>query len=337
MNSFWAIKLLIFVALLGILQNVPIETLNNFVLLTLFKVAGIAYLMFQVLIFIEWTEAFNCALVGLDDTLVLHGGRRQEWTLWKKVLLALDILFGASSFAGCVLIAYSFHSCSTRSVWLASGCLMSIIGFTAVQLSDASEDQKKGNLFTSTFVACYAVHLCFAATVADPLSSPDVCPSAPPLVSSGDVPGHGISVYLSILFSVASAIMAIELQAFGPEDIRSNFESNDSVGQQKSLSGRNLENILTGTPIDDYGAVNIESIEDFRTKDTISAPSSATRDAAFSVLMVLASCYWTMLFCGWGTSREFVLWLNASVSWFAACLYLWTLLAPRLFPDRDFS
>jgi len=335
-NSFWAMKLLVYVALLGILLIVPIEALNNFILLAILKLAAIAFLTFQVLIFIEWTEGFNSSLVALDDNWALRGGRCQEWGRWRNVLLSLDIVFGGAALVGCACIVYFFHDCSARTDWLASGCFISIVGFTTIQLSDASEDQK-GNLFTSTIVACYVVHLCFAAAAADPLNSPDVCPSVPPSVSSLVEPGLGVSVYLSMLFVVASVTMALELREFDSGDDTSTSSSNGSAGQQKFLHRRSLENVLTGTAADDYGAVSIENIEDGPMKDPASAPTPPPRDVAFNVLMTLASCCWTMLLCGWGSTGQFALWLNASLSWVAALLYLWTLLAPHLFPDRDFS
>jgi len=31
------------------------------------------------------------------------------------------------------------------------------------------------------------------------------------------------------------------------------------------------------------------------------------------------------------------MWIVISSQWFVLTLYLWTLMAPRLFPDRDFS
>ena len=62
--------------------------------------------------------------------------------------------------------------------------------------------------------------------------------------------------------------------------------------------------------------------------------------------MCLGVMYLAMLFTNWQTSdriaqnlqsNHFVYWLKAVVSWLMALAYIWTLVAPRLFPDRDFT
>ena len=67
--------------------------------------------------------------------------------------------------------------------------------------------------------------------------------------------------------------------------------------------------------------------------------------------MFLCSVYMAMLLTNWGSydpaeedggkQRYNVgyasAWLLAGTLWVCCCLYLWTLLAPSLFPDRDFT
>ena len=71
-----------------------------------------------------------------------------------------------------------------------------------------------------------------------------------------------------------------------------------------------------------------------------------------NVVMALISCWVAMTLTGWGTieaaddisasmanptvGRVNMAMLGIS-QWLAIGLYMWTLLAPRLFPDRDFS
>lgn len=62
--------------------------------------------------------------------------------------------------------------------------------------------------------------------------------------------------------------------------------------------------------------------------------------------MCLGVMYLGMLFTNWqSTDRiaqnlkgsDFVFWLKLISSWVMALFYIWTLLAPRIFPDRDFT
>jgi hypothetical protein len=37
------------------------------------------------------------------------------------------------------------------------------------------------------------------------------------------------------------------------------------------------------------------------------------------------------------TSNGFGFWVRIAISWFTTGLYVWTLIAPKVFPDRDFT
>jgi hypothetical protein len=62
--------------------------------------------------------------------------------------------------------------------------------------------------------------------------------------------------------------------------------------------------------------------------------------------MCLASIYVGMLITNWTSasittntliSNDFGFWVRATISWTTALLYIWTLIAPKLCPDRDFT
>jgi hypothetical protein len=61
--------------------------------------------------------------------------------------------------------------------------------------------------------------------------------------------------------------------------------------------------------------------------------------------MCLASIYVGMLITNWGSasiitgeleSSGFGFWVRVCLSWGTTLLYIWTLIAPKIFPDRDF-
>jgi hypothetical protein len=62
--------------------------------------------------------------------------------------------------------------------------------------------------------------------------------------------------------------------------------------------------------------------------------------------MCLASIYIAMLITNWTSanittgelnSNDFGFWVRLILSWVTFLLYVWTLIAPRVFPDRDFT
>ncbi len=70
----------------------------------------------------------------------------------------------------------------------------------------------------------------------------------------------------------------------------------------------------------------------------------------FHFIMMVLSVYGVMLVTNWGNPNfdnpiSFTIsspspssyWINVGVAWVTALLYIWTLVAPRLFPDREFA
>ena len=62
--------------------------------------------------------------------------------------------------------------------------------------------------------------------------------------------------------------------------------------------------------------------------------------------MCLASMYVGMLITNWTSasittgvliSNDFGFWVRIVISWTTALFYLWTLVAPKIFPIRDFT
>lgn len=62
--------------------------------------------------------------------------------------------------------------------------------------------------------------------------------------------------------------------------------------------------------------------------------------------MCIASIYIGMLVTNWTsanpttgnlTSNDFGFWVRVAMSWVTMLIYIWTLLAPKIFPDRDFT
>lgn len=66
----------------------------------------------------------------------------------------------------------------------------------------------------------------------------------------------------------------------------------------------------------------------------------------FHLIFALASMYIAMLMTGWGTGAEerdlidvgwTSVWVKVVAQWMTVAIYAWTMAAPLLFPDRDFS
>ena len=87
--------------------------------------------------------------------------------------------------------------------------------------------------------------------------------------------------------------------------------------------------------------------EDTEAADTAS-PKSFNNAWRLNAVLALVCCWYAMTLTGWGSIENrgdvsnpdagaVSMWMLIVSQWIALLLYLWTLIAPRLFPDRDFS
>lgn len=67
-----------------------------------------------------------------------------------------------------------------------------------------------------------------------------------------------------------------------------------------------------------------------------------------SIVYILVCSYFAMVLTNWATQQaDFraasarqglaAMWIQAAGQWIAISLYIWTLIAPKLFPDREFK
>ncbi len=82
--------------------------------------------------------------------------------------------------------------------------------------------------------------------------------------------------------------------------------------------------------------------------DQYATPGMKSLFVQVSVVFLLISGYFAMILTNWATLQtatsisnpktgRAAMWIQAAGQWIAVVIYLWSLLAPKLFPDRDFS
>jgi hypothetical protein len=132
----------------------------------------------------------------------------------------------------------------------------------------------------------------------------------------------------------------------------------------KTVGGRNEEDVedtiapsgesehpkVGGVVVDaSYGATSPNTpLNDEQRASIASDPTYFNNSWKLNAILALISCWYSMALTGWGTIEkrgnianpdvsEVSMWMLIASQWIALLLYLWTLIAPKLFPDRDFS
>lgn len=122
-------------------------------------------------------------------------------------------------------------------------------------------------------------------------------------------------------------------------------ESNENVGTTTSESNR-----VSGIVTNAYGTSEKDSDynEEEMEKAEENVPRNFSNSWKLNFVLASVSCWYAMALTGWGSIEsggnvadplvgKTSMWLIVGSQWFILALYLWTLIAPRLFPDRDFS
>lgn len=252
---------------------------------------------------------------------------------WLRAIVGTCIAFYALSITGIGLLYHFFEGCP-ENTWVITLTLLGIIAVTAIQLSGT-----EGSLLTSSVISLYATYLAYSMVSKNPNASCN------PNLGSNDA--WGIVIGLSL----TAVSLAWTGWSWTAED-RLNVEGVQSAravsgGNLKSSDGINLDVPFLDPEEQPTAGLVMDTGEGALGRFT------GAEIWRLNVVMVLISCWVAMTLTGWGTLEQwdennhstaanptigrFNMAMIGISQWAAILLYVWTLLAPRLFPDRDFS
>jgi len=246
---------------------------------------------------------------------------------WLQAIIGVCVSFYVASITGIGVMFAEYDGCAGNT-WVISLSLIAIIGMTALQLSGTD-----GSLLTSSVMSIYVVYLCFSIVSKNPKHECN------PRLGENDVWGITVGLLLTIVslawtgwsWSAETRLSVESVQtakAVAPQSDDLNLEVPFLDSENQPTTGLVTEQTSTSEESGDLGNV-----------------------WKLNVVMALISCYVAMILTSWGTvngldenhnaANPTVGHVNMTIlgvsQWLAISLYCWTLLAPRLFPDRDFS
>lgn len=210
------------------------------------------------------------------------------------------LIMGSISAIGVMYWQFGAPGCSENLAVISLTLVLSVL-VTIFQLFMNEEY----SLLASAMMMAYATYICYATVTLNPSSTCN------PTLATGyqvlqEAIGMAITV-LSLIWSTQTAVQRLqELQTEG--------EASSDPDAPQDYTKPGLQ------------ALFIES----------------------TIVFILISCYYGMVLTNWATlqSSDSInnpktgtasFWLQASAQWICLLLYVWALLAPKLFPDRDFG
>lgn len=293
------------------------------------RLGAAAFIVLQQIILIDvaynwnddWVERANEA-----DRLSYGSGSG-----WLQAIVGLCVAFYSAAIIGIGFLYTTFDECAGNT-WVITLSLLAIVGMTSLQLSGTD-----GSLLTSGVISLYVVYLAFSIVSKNPKYECN------PHLGENDVWGITIGLLLTIVSMVWTGWSWSAEARLSVDSVQS------AKAVTPALQTQSSDNINLDVPF--------LAAEDQPTAGLVT-DSSPTRESAsldhvwkLNVVMALISCYVAMILTNWGTingldenhnaANPTVGRINMAIlgiaQWLAIALYSWTLIAPRLFPDRDFS
>lgn len=301
--------------------------------LNIARVGGFVFSIFQQVILVDvaynWNESW---LAKSDQAEADEGvGKGKKWL--GAILIACAILY-IGSITGIIMMYIYFGGCSTNDTFITITLIASLL-CTVVQLRFS----ENGSLLSSSCMTAYATYLCGVACSKN--SNADCNPKLGE-TSIGNIIMGLLLATMSLLWTGYSSTANKRVGG------RYEGDGADNTAEEKANTGpeANERGVVVGgsyeaTPVD-------ESLNEGQHTSIASDPTYFNNSWKLNAILALISCWYSMALTGWGSIEkrgdianpdvsETSMWMLIVSQWIALLLYLWTLVAPRFFPDREFS
>ncbi|KAL3695902.1 hypothetical protein R1sor_009978 [Riccia sorocarpa] len=314
----WMVKFILWAVLIVLTFFLPNGVLNAYG--TVSKFGSGLFLLVQVIILLDFTHNWNDAWVAKDEQF------------WYMALLVTSL--------GCYVISFVFsgflfhwftpseHDCELNTFFLVTTVVLGI-GFALIAL----HPKINGSLLPAAVIALYCTYLCYSALSSEPRDYEcNGLHKHVAAVSTGTLVMGMVTTLLSVVYSAVRAGSSSTFLTPSPPSSPRAGSRGKPLLTERDMEGGN-----------DSDEEEMKMTRGSRRDE----PRPVTYVYSFFYLIfALASMYSAMLLTGWGNSniQEDIIdvgwssvWVRIVTQWITAGLYMWSLLAPLVLPDRDFS
>jgi len=355
-------KLLLWFGLMLSSFFIPNYVFNNSGYAWFSRVVSVLFLLAQIIILIDFGYKWNDAWLAKADEQQRKAGAGAGMNKWHYAILGVAVTCFFLWLLGVSLMFKSYSVCGLDKFFTAMTLILVLIA-TGIALATESP------ILPAAIVAAYAVFLNWGAITANPDHSCGADAAAidrqsPAIIATGIAITAVSLVWVSM--STADSAKTLQLE-FQDKSKKKEAQSTDGAkaralidGETDSDGSSDVEagiktRDVTITEADRAKQQVLQEDEDDR-RGVAGARRQEELDAAdsekywvFHLVMFFAAVYMAMLLTDWGsnpdpantqatpTSGKTSMWVKVVSQWTTCLLYTWTLLAPRVLPDRDWS
>lgn len=295
----WMMKVICWCLLVIFMFFLPNEMISFYE--TISKFGSGMFLLVQVVLLLDFVHRWNDTWVGYDEQF------------WYVALFVVSLVCYVATFVFSGVLFHFFtpsgQDCGTN-IFFISMTLMLAFVFAIVALHPAVN----GSVLPASVISFYCMYLCYSALASEPRDYEcNGLHNHSKAVSTGSLTLGLVTTVLSVVYSAVRAGSSAAVLS-PPSSPRA------------------------GKPLLPLDAKDEESNE--------KAKPVTYSYAFFHLIFSLASMYSAMLLTGWSTSvgesGKLVdvgwpsVWVRIVTCWATALLYLWSLVAPIMFPEREF-
>ncbi|XP_046392594.1 probable serine incorporator isoform X1 [Ischnura elegans] len=338
-NGFWAIKFLVVIG--GIIGSFFIPE-GSFGPTWMYfgMIGGFMYIIIQLILIVDFAHSWAERWVGNYE----ESG--SKW--WYVALLFATFINFAIAITGIVLLYVYFtlpDGCALNKFFISFNLILVVIISIVSILPSVQESQPRSGLLQSSVVGLYVIYLTWSAVSNQPerRCNPGLLGIITP---GGEEPnGRTMTFDKEGLIGLAIWVCCVLYSSLRTASSSSRITMSEHVlvkdtgavnpGGDRPLVG----NEETGS----FQAANAENRQNVWDNEE---DGTAYSWSFFHVMFGLATLYVMMTLTNWYkpnssletlNSNEASMWVKAVSSWMCLGLYVWTLVAPVLLPNRDFS
>jgi len=308
----WGVKGMLWV----ILMVVPFFLPNGFMAgyAWVAKIGSGIFLIIQMVIILDFAMTWNENWVEKDSDK------------WLYALLAVTVGAYTASFTliGFLYNWFTTHHACTLNKWIISITVVLCVALSVISLLPKV---KGGSLMPSSIISLYCVYLCYSALTSEPVHYE--CNGLAHI--KGDLSESSMAMGMII------SLCAVAYAAFSAGSQNQLFSLDDSDDDDYQLTSVS-DNTMDAAEVE--GGMS-------RSYNTDDPTPVAYSYSFFHLIFALASMYIAMIMTEWGDRAKEAegevdigwssVWVKVVSLWITALLYIWTLVAPVLLPDRDFG
>ncbi|GMN46583.1 hypothetical protein TIFTF001_015763 [Ficus carica] len=297
----WIAKMVIWLVLVVLMFFIPDAVISFYGTLSKFG-AGL-FLLVQVIILLDFTHSWNDAWIEKDE---------QKWYI-ALLVVSIGCYLAAFAFSGILFIWFnpSGQDCGLNVFFIVMTMILAF-AFAIIALHPAVN----GSLLPASVISLYCAYVCYTGLSSEPRDYACNGLNKSKAVSAGTLILGMLTTVLSVLYSA--------LRAGSSTTFLSPPSSPKSAAKKPLLESE------------------LEEGKDKKEKEARPVSYSYT---FFHLIFALASMYAAMLLSGWTNTSDSsdlidvgwtTVWVRICTEWVTAALFVWSLLAPLICPDREF-